>query len=302
MNRKLLREQKQQLSALTTLFLPFVAIVMLLSCEETIDIDIPTHESQLVVEGWIESGQVPRILLTKSAPYFSIVDSQNIRNYIVRNATVSVTIDSFTDFCTFKPSDKYFPPFVYFANDIIGAEGKIYELTVIDNGNRYSAFTTIPEPVSLDSIWFELNNNSDSLGLIWIRFTDPLGQSNYYRTQTRRNQKDKDYVSTHILAYKEEYFDGQTMTLSLQRGKGNLLEHSDEQFYKIGDTVDIKFSTMNKPTYEFWISYQTEIISSSNPFSVSNSKIKSNIMGGYGIWGGYNSKEYRLIAKKNPAI
>lgn len=277
-----------------------LTLLICFSCSDSLDIDIPVHESQVVVEGWIESGEVPRILLTRSAPYFSVVDSHNIRDYIVSTATVTIMTDSIVDFCIFKPSSRYFPPYYYLGNQTIGKVGNTYILEVFADNKKINAFTTIPKPVSIDSAWFELNEGSDSLGSIWIRFHDPAGEENYYRTLTQRKGKDADYQPTLTTAFRDDYFDGQEITLSLYKGKG-ILDPLEEKYFRLGDTIDLKFCTMDERSYEFWNAYQVEIINSANPFATSNAKIKSNIVGGYGIWGGYGVKKYRIIAKKTPA-
>lgn len=274
-------------------------LLLTLSCSDTLNIDIPVHESQVVVEGWIESGDMPRILLTRSAPYFSAIDSHNIRDYVVSTATVTITTDSIVDFCIFKPGSRYFPPYYYLGNQTTGLVNKSYFLEIFADGKRITATTTIPEPVGLDSVWFELNDDSDSLGLIWIRFRDPAGEDNYYRTLTQRKGIDADYVPTLTTAFRDDYYEGKEMTLALRKGKG-VLDPSNEQYFRLGDTIDLKFCTMDKQSYDFWNTYQVEIINSANPFATSNAKIKSNIVGGYGIWGGYGLTKYRIIATKNP--
>ncbi|MNG13264.1 hypothetical protein D3C84_969320 [compost metagenome] len=44
---------------------------------------------------------------------------------------------------------------------------------------------------------------------------------------------------------------------------------------------------MNKDAFDFWNSWQNEIVNSRNPIYPSNTSLKSNIKGGIGIWAGY---------------
>jgi hypothetical protein len=45
---------------------------------------------------------------------------------------------------------------------------------------------------------------------------------------------------------------------------------------------------MDRQSFEFWSSYQDEVLNSTNPFASSLSDVRSNIEGdGLGIWGGY---------------
>ena len=47
--------------------------------------------------------------------------------------------------------------------------------------------------------------------------------------------------------------------------------------------------TMNKESFDFWNSWQNEIINGQNPIFPSNTSLKTNIKGGLGIWAGYGS-------------
>ena len=44
---------------------------------------------------------------------------------------------------------------------------------------------------------------------------------------------------------------------------------------------------MNKDAFDFWNSWQNEIVNGKNPIYPSNTSLKSNIKGGIGIWAGY---------------
>ena len=50
-----------------------------------------TYEPKLVIDGSIESGGFPRVLLSNSASYFMNIDSANIRDLIVSTAKVTVS-------------------------------------------------------------------------------------------------------------------------------------------------------------------------------------------------------------------
>jgi hypothetical protein len=55
---------------------------------------------------------------------------------------------------------------------------------------------------------------------------------------------------------------------------------------------------MDKAHYEFWNSFQDEVLNTGNPFASSVTVIKSNILGdGLGIWGGYGVSFHSLIIK-----
>lgn len=66
--------------------------------------------------------------------------------------------------------------------------------------------------------------------------------------------------------------------------------------FRKGDTIILKFCSINKQTFDFWNSYQGKVLNIT-AFASSPNQLKSNITGGIGIWGGYGASYYRVIAK-----
>ena len=47
------------------------ALVMMQACEREIDIELPNAEDLLVVEGSIETGEFPKVLITRNRGFFN---------------------------------------------------------------------------------------------------------------------------------------------------------------------------------------------------------------------------------------
>jgi hypothetical protein len=266
-------------------------------CSKELDINIPEPESKIVIEGWIEQGKPARVILTQSVPFFSDLDSNSLMDIPITQAKVTLITESEHEILTLIPNMSFFPPYVYNSTEMKGKNHQLYQLEVEYHGKKLVASTTIPEPAYLDSIWFELEPGSDSLGKILIRFTDNPSSTDYYRVLTQITGKDKRYIPCFASTFSDQYFSGETFTLGLLKGMGSVLELGENRLFRLGDTVNIKFCTLDKEHFDFWNSVQAEIITSSNPFSASFSTIKSNIKGGYGIWGGYGASYYTIVAK-----
>lgn len=272
----------------------------LTSCEKDIELDLPEPEIKLVVQGWIDQGDYPVVMLTKSSPYFSVVDSSTIMNMIVQNATVVVSNGVLSDTLgsVFDPS--YFPPLLYKGTLFKGEIDKTYSLTVIVEGRTYTATTTIPPPVPLDSAWFQTEPEHDSLGYVWGYFQDPPDQINYYRIFTKRLGKDSRFIPSLGSTYDDKFFNGQSFKFSMMRGITSLTDTTQDEeqgFFKIGDTVLIKTCTIDKPHYDFWRTAEGDMFTSGNPFA-SPSPIITNINGGgLGVWGGYGVFSDTIICK-----
>lgn len=272
-------------------------LIMLNSCEKELSLNLPDNSGQLVVEGWIEQGKNPQILLSLSAPYFSTIDSSNIRNYAVLGAKVTVTSGSQVEILTLKPSTAYFPPYYYFGTELTGKLNSTYKLLIENQGENYYASTTIPNLVIPDSVWFEKLNPNDTSGLLWVKFTDDPQTSNYYRMLTKRLGKDKHFVPTLTSVFNDQLFNGEQISISLYRGESNILELGKDHSFSVGDTIVLKFSSIDKNSYDFWHTIQENRISSANPFAASEIKVISNIHDGLGSWCGYAAVYDTIIAK-----
>lgn len=278
------------------LFIGLIFIVFL-SCEREIDLEIPQHESIIIVEGWIEQGRYPEVLLSLSAPYFGSIDSISIMDYSLTGAKVTISTDDDSEILTLTRNTKYFPPYVYEGRRMTGELNKEYHIEVIYRGDTITSSTTIPEVHELDSVWFGSVEDNDTLGLLYFQLTDNAEEKNYYRTLVKRMGKDERFIPTRTSVYDDQYFNGRTITLSLARGISSVLDTDTDSYYEVGDTVWIKFASIDKATFEFWNTYQNEIITSANPFSATNARIQSNIKNGFGIWYGSGVNIYSLIIR-----
>ena len=274
-----------------------VLSIIIGGCEREVDIDIPEHFSEIVVEGWIDQGKGAKVLLSLSAPFFAKIDSSNLRDYSVTRAKVTLQSDSESEVLTLKPNEVFFPPYYYFGSDLLGEIKGNYKLIIELDSEIYIAETTIPELVPIDSSWFTIKPDNDTLGLIGIQFTDDASRKDYYRVLTKRIGKDNRFIPTFTSVFSDELFNGQTININLARGNSSLLDVHNNRYYEKGDTIIIRFCSINKTHFDFWNTLQSQIISSANPFAASNTQVISNIDGGRGIWGG-NAAWYDTLYTK----
>lgn len=279
--------------------LPVITLLLLqlFACEKEIDLNLPSGEQKIVVEGWIENGKSAEVILSLTAPYFSSIDSSNLFDYAVTHAKVTLFAQDQSEILTLKRNQDYFPPYVYRSIDIHGEPGKSYTLEVILNRDTLTATTTIPEPIPLDSVWFSADPGMDGKGRIWARITDRADQENYYRVLYRRKGKDSRYLPGSLSTFSDVLFNGRVAEMAFTRGYTSLLSNSDDKYFYAGDTVSIKFCSIDREQFEFWNGYQNEVISSANPLSSGSFILHSNVNGGLGIWTGYGATYYLITGK-----
>jgi hypothetical protein len=287
---------------LAHLLLACLIVSTFISCEESAgDLILPPYQPKLVIDGWIEQGQYAEVTLTKSASYFADIDSAALREALVSTAKVSVSDGETTEVLTlFRNADK-FPPYFYRGTKVRGEEGKTYTLTVETRGEIYEAFTSIPTAPKLDSIWFQFDQTSDSLASLWVSFSDEPVIENYYRIFTKQQNKGNKFIPMYLSAIGDKFFDGKSFSFNILKGSENLSDIDNDFYYSIGDTVTVRFCSIDQAHFDFWRTLEREVYSVGNPFSSSGNEVLSNTgEGTLGVWGGYGASYYRAIVKKTP--
>ena len=52
-----------------------IASISLIGCEKNVTVEIPKADEQIVVEGYIETGQYPFVILSKTLPFFGSINT-----------------------------------------------------------------------------------------------------------------------------------------------------------------------------------------------------------------------------------
>ena len=283
-------------------------IVILLSCEKNVTVDIPVASEEVVVEGRIEIDTIPIVVLSKTLPFFGEININEIQNQTIPGATVIVSDGTLTDTLS-----QILPGYgIYFGTHIRGEAGKSYSLTVNVNGKTLQATTTIPHPVKLDSVWWKVNGNKDSLGFAWAHLTDPDTIGNCYQWLAQRinkytygneigRQKDSVFVAGLGSAFEDKFFNAKSFDFSFARGAFSFSDKEDDTndekyYFKRGDTVVVKYCSIDRKSFEFWRTEDSQVQNNGNPFG-SPAPISGNIVGGLGIWAGYASQYDTLFCK-----
>lgn len=303
----------------------FLAVLLSLfaSCTKDITVDLPTYPDQLVVEGVIEPGAHPYVILTRTQSYFAPTDANSLAAMFVTGATVTVTSDgevwTLDQLCSAlldsaslvaaAEATGISPALLSAANICIyttlnpayvGVIGKTYRLDISADGTTLSAESTIPNPVPLDSVWFQLalqRPDDDTLGYAWARISDPDTMGNGYRWMAQRinhrasgQTMDDFYISPLGSTQNDKYINGLTFNFNEARGREFYAGHPEDDneeagFFKVGDTIAVKALSIGKKEYDFYSSYDNNVASTGDLFSTPTN-VKSNITGGLGIWAG----------------
>ena len=309
--------------------------LLLFSCEADISIDLPEGEDKIVVEGYVENGLPPVVVLTRNQPYFSPVSAEAFTNNFINDAQVQVTGPNGTfelrevasdtlpqsvkdlislqfgavDFGSADSLGFVFYFYTTFDPAALGQIGNSYSLAVkTPDSTELSATTTLQPVAGIDSVWTEPDLNNDSLYLLYVNYSDPLGP-NYVRYFTRRvspTESEAFYPGFFNSVFDDKSLidiDGEEdFTFTLERGYDRTdpeiddLEIEEYAYFLKGDTITIRWCNIDEDHYTFWRTLEFDRGSRGNPFGAST-RVQSNINGGLGIWGGYTTTYYSVVAK-----
>tara|TARA_B100000401_G_C52759808_1_gene697564 strand:- start:19 stop:1083 length:1065 start_codon:yes stop_codon:yes gene_type:complete len=206
----------------------FFITILFISCQEEITLDLPNGEQKIVVQGTIENGLPPYVILTKNQGYFEeigintysnlfIDDVDSIKVWYIENEIEVVKYltkipkelaEALTgeDIPLYTSTDLfnyiYFNGEEYLINEYsFSKAGRTYFLELNWNGKIVTAQTTIPLPTPLDSLWVEKSENSEKDYKCDIRavYSDPLDIQNNILIKSKRKEhyeRDREHSDT----------------------------------------------------------------------------------------------------------
>lgn len=299
------------------------ALLVLAACEKDITVNIPQVDKKPVVEGYIFQNEYATVGLTWSFPYFKPLtnvdpnDPSSLEEFLVLNADITLS-DGFTSeklTMTYDPT--LFPPLVYRGDSILGTPGRTYTLNIKFPGYELGAVTTLPYPIALDSIGFKIDEGQDSLGFAYMYFQEPGTVGNIYRLFSKRPSYPM-YKPTYAVGNSvldDQAYNGQYIEFLFGRPQAtsNIFNNpedttaneengdNDGGYWKLGDTIMVRFCTIDRTSYDFIKTLEASAGTSGNPFS-NPTTVKSNItsiVGGaaLGGWVGYGVFDIQAIAQ-----
>ena len=317
----------------------FFISIFFISCQDEITLDLPQAENKLVVEGAIENGFPPYIIITKNQGYFDEISIDTYSNlfindidsvkiwYYSEGVKVSkileqiIGLDSlppiYTDLSYFNNTDNY----------EFSKVGRTYFLEIKWNDQIITSETTIPTPTPLDCLWVEQSETADKEFKCDIRalYSDPAEVQNNILIKSKRIQhyerKDSldcnvenkpDFSLKLIDSGTDVLINGQSFETYFPRPKESgfpsggynsthVKDCNDSVVEFKNDVVLIKFCQIDEPSMKFWRGVVRQVGTNGNPFA-EPMNLLSNISGGLGIFTGYGAVYYKVPIIKNTTI
>jgi hypothetical protein len=148
-----------------------------------------------------------------------------------------------------------------------------------------------------DIILFAYKSSPIRILLLTSKLADPKTQRNFYRYQVRMG--DGPFITPGGGSlFDDRLFNGQNFSLNLPRpgADGESFNFTTFGLYPVGKETTIRWVTMDQSLFDFWNTLEFSI-NNQGPFST-YTRVKTNVSGALGVWGGLYVKNYTLIVKK----
>ena len=282
-------------------------LLLFVSCQPDLDYKTSGYVQKIIVEGYINNDEFPKVYLTLNIPLSEKVDSTTILNNVIRFAKVTVSdsvnsnaIGAKTEILTsgWETEKRLYPPYKYFGTQYKGEEGKTYYLTVEYGGYTIKAQTTIPFKTPIDNFFTKPITGNDRLRSLFMTININPTLKNSYRVYTLK-KKDGYFKETQFLYNSKFTLSGSNtfgIIPTVNKMDSSYLEGGN--FVK-GDTILVRLCTLDSVSTEFFSGLTLFSASQGieNELLIGEKEtLKSNISyPGFGIWYGNGVSSYMLI-------
>jgi hypothetical protein len=270
------------------------------SLQNDVNVPLPYYANQLVVEGYLENGVVPRVAITESVPYLDegqavaagsvVLPLPNgIKVQLPTDVAVTLTLPGGQPVALkFKPgldstTGKYYThigttPLVARAGQQLGFDARD------QRGRHVTGTAIVPTRIRMDSATYKFNGLSgdEKRAYFLTRWTDPGATTDYYRLMLHKGKPANNSETDADIS--DRLFNG--------------LSYSQVTRYRFrqGDTITATLYHIDSLYYNFRQSTRDARNANGNPFA-QPSGIRSTVQGGIGVFTVLVSDKRTVILK-----
>ena len=216
----------------STISLLAFCILVIYGCKKIINVNLNDASPQIVIEGNIYNTAGPyQVKISKTVNFSASNIYPGVSGAFVKVADITSGVTNILSE-TFAG--------LYITSSLQGVPGHTYQLTVITGGQTYTASSTMPQAITLDSIGFQHNagNVGSNINPV-VNFQDPAGINNYYNfTQFVNGIQLKS-----LNPFSDRLSDGRYISQQL---------FNDSSYIRIGDTVLVQMNCIDKNVWNFF--------------------------------------------------
>ena len=261
----------------------------------------------IIVEGWIEEGKPPVVLLHKSFVLDEDSESRASLQSIISGQMIMfgrVAIFDGTDsvILTGRIDTSYMPPYIYTTTAMDGVAGKTYTLHATYQGYHASAVTTVPKAAKFDSIHAQeiLPGKMRLTG-----YMSGVKKDSYYMLFAKKIEDHQFRICPLGVFSGEQAVNGQLAVtiyspnfakLGIDTEQAEEKDTSNRMTFPKSDEqgYSIKLAQMDYSAYLYWDQYAAQSMTQGVLFMSVYKNLPTNISNGLGVWYGMGSSVYYL--------
>lgn len=267
--------------------LAILTLIVFASCEDSCTPDVIADRMPLVVEGWIEEGEAPIVMVTRALDLNN--GETRIEDAVEKWCRVTIFDDGDPYILTARRDTAYIPDFIFTTSRLKGKVGHTYRLLVETDDTVASAESILRRSASISRIEAERIQDSDSLFSLRAYIND-VDTSAYYKVFCK-SSSDRRHFPSFMGNLDGSVYDA-SIGMSVTRGVHSAFledKHAFSHFFTSGEIVEVKVCSIDRSLFDFWTAYDLNVISSSNIFLTFVSNCPGNIIGAKGYWAAYGS-------------
>ncbi len=251
-------------------------VFTLYSCQKIVTLKLNTTSPQIVIQGEVTNSTGPyTVTINQSVDFYADNTFPAVSGASVKISDNQGVTDSLSEIS----------PGVYSTHILQGKPGYTYTLTIFAQNKSYSAVSTMPMPVTLDSITLQNSNGFGSKRKNAIaNFQDPAGIKNYYQFIEYINGQQ---FTRDIFIFDDRLSDGKYINNTLR---------TDSSYLNPGDLLEVKMYNIDNNVYNYF--YQLNQSSGSGAFNTTASPANpaSNISNGaYGYFSAHTTQSKQIM-------
>ncbi len=236
------------------------------SCQQVVSIDLNKTNPHLVIEGIVTDRATPdSVVLSESGNYFE----PSLSFPPVSGALVTISDD-------LGRTDTLREGIVgtYKSASMGGSPGRTYALRVVVRGAEYDAVSSMPQKVTIDSLYTTpLREFDGDVGYnLYVMFKDPPEPGNYYRINLRvsRPLPPDSVTGERYHLFSDKLTNGNEVTIRMRTGRSVVT----------GDTLFVELLSIDKAAYDYYRTLNDILTSDRAPTSLAPANPNTNLSNG----------------------
>lgn len=262
---------------------------MITSC-----VDSPEVTERLVLEGWIESGENPVVML--SLPYHP-GDQQTPAEDLIAHPAKVVISDGEESWPLYGMIDKnYFPPFIYTTPNMYGEVGKRYTIRADFRGMYVEGSSTLLANNLKPQLSVKESATRPDCRSLMLTVDEMPPEREYFTIFVRSLGEQKRSLPAFMGFFKTDPDDkGLEIPVIRPKNKMDTTEYIPE--FRVGERVEVKVCRLDKEAYQYWLDFQNAISVGGSNLVASSYELHTNLTGGIGYFFAYGVAKSTITIK-----